>query len=205
MLANPARIGPWTTVHTYIVTTAAAAAAASLWAAPDARGLFGAGLALLMAAIAAVDWRYYVIPDELNIAAFVLALAAAGFQSDGAAAEDMILVLARALLLALAFLALRHAYCILRKRDGLGLGDVKLAAVAGAWLDWQTIPLVVEIAALAALAGYALHRYVSGRSFQTTHRLPFGLFFAPSIWLGWLLETLNAPDISRLTQFLAGG
>jgi leader peptidase (prepilin peptidase) / N-methyltransferase len=202
LLAHPASIGPWTTVHTVVATTAALAAATSLVATPNPQGLFGAGLALLMVAIAAVDWRRYIIPDELNIAAFVLALAAAGFQSDGGMVIGIAHSVARAILLSLAFLGLRQAYRWLRKRDGIGLGDVKLAAVAGAWLSWPTIPIVVEIAALAALSAYTAYRYLSGRSIQTTHRLPFGLFFAPSIWIGWLLDTLDASDISRLTQFL---
>jgi leader peptidase (prepilin peptidase)/N-methyltransferase len=181
------------------------ATATSLVAAPDAQGLFGAGLAMLMAAIAAVDWRSYVIPDELNIAALILALVAAGFQDDGGVVEGIGIALVRAILLSLAFLGLRHAYRMLRNRDGMGLGDAKLAAVAGAWLSWQIIPIVVEIAALAALAAYAARNCFSGHSFQATHRLPFGLFFAPAIWVGWLLDTLNAFDVSRLSQFLPGG
>ena len=205
MLANPAGIGPWTGLHTAAAGIAAAAAATSLVVAPNAHGLFGAGLAMLMTAIAAIDGRSYVIPDELNIAALVLALAAAGFKNGDGAVELLALTVVRAVLLALAFLALRHGYRMLRRRDGLGLGDVKLAAVAGAWLTWQTIPIVVEIAALAALAVYAAHRYLAGRPFQPAHRLPFGLFFAPAIWLGWLLDTLNASDVSRFTQFLPGG
>ncbi len=128
-------------------------------AAPNVQGLLGAGLAMLMVAIAATDWRSYVIPDELNIAAFVLALAATGFENGGEAVVAIAGAALRAVLLSLAFLALRYAYRILRQRDGLGLGDVKLAAVAGAWLSWQTIPIVIEIAALFALAAYAAHRY----------------------------------------------
>jgi leader peptidase (prepilin peptidase) / N-methyltransferase len=208
ILANPAGIGAWTSTHTAAATTAAIAAATSLLVAPDAQGLFGATLAMLMVAIALVDWRRYIIPDELTIAAFILGLAAAAFQNDGGVeeiAKATTLAAMRALLLSLAFLGLRQAYRMLRKRDGMGLGDVKLAAVAGAWLSWQTIPIVVEIAAIAALAAYAAHRCLFGHAFQPTHRLPFGLFFAPAIWLGWLLDTLNATDASRLTQFLPGG
>jgi len=44
---------------------------------------------------------------------------------------------------------------------------------------------------LAALLAYALHRYVYRRDFRAAHFLPFGLFFAPATWLGWLLETLG--------------
>jgi leader peptidase (prepilin peptidase)/N-methyltransferase len=89
----------------------------------------------------------------------------------------------------LLFLGLRVAYRGLRGREGIGLGDVKLAVVAGAWLSWLTIPIAVELAALAGLATYLVRRYWLGRALQMHSRLPFGLFFAPAIWLGWLLET----------------
>ena len=190
MLAKSAGIRPWARIHTTTAVTAAAGAATSLALAPNIQGLFGAGLAVLMVAIAASDWRSYVIPDELNIAAFILALAAAASQGEGSIGE-IVLQVVRAIILSLAFFVLRYTYRTLRKRDGIGLGDVKLAAVAGAWLGWQTIPIVVEVAALAALAVYAAHRCLSGRHFQFTHRLPFGLFFAPAIWFGWLLDTLS--------------
>ena len=85
------------------------------------------------------------------------------------------------------FLALRWLYWRLRRREGLGLGDVKLAFVAGAWLDWPMIPVAIEIAALVALAAYGIWHVFGGRPVDTTSRLPFGLFFAPAIWLSWLL------------------
>ena len=59
----------------------------------------------------------------------------------------------RGAVLAFAFLSLLILYRRLRGRDGIGLGDVKLAGVAGVWLDWWVLPGVIEIAALAALAG----------------------------------------------------
>ena len=54
---------------------------------------------------------------------------------------------------------------------------------------WQTLAIAVEIAALAAIAAYLVCRYALGQSMSLTSRLPFGLFFAPAIWLGWLLQT----------------
>jgi leader peptidase (prepilin peptidase)/N-methyltransferase len=92
--------------------------------------------------------------------------------------------------LALSFLAMRALYHRLRQREGMGLGDVKLAAVAGAWLGWTSIPIAIEIAALAAIASYALGRLSKSRPIRATARLPFGLFFAPSIWLCWLLRAV---------------
>src|SRR3974390_1485860 len=45
---------------------AAGSVAASLILLPDMRGVAGAGLALLMVAIAAIDARRFIIPDELS-------------------------------------------------------------------------------------------------------------------------------------------
>ncbi len=90
---------------------------------------------------------------------------------------------------ALALLAIRYVYKWMRGRDGIGLGDVKLAGVAGAWLDWAIMPIAVEIAACTALLVYLLRQFAAGQPLRATSRLPFGLFFAPAIWLCWALET----------------
>jgi leader peptidase (prepilin peptidase)/N-methyltransferase len=95
----------------------------------------------------------------------------------------------RAVVVAAAFFGLRQAYAGLRRRHGIGLGDVKLAAIAGIWLDWWMLPIAIEIAALSALAIYALRRHVLRHRLRPTSRLPFGLFFAPAVWIGWLLQT----------------
>jgi hypothetical protein len=39
-----------------------------------------------------------------------------------------------------------------------------------------------------------VRHYAGGRPFDAALKFPFGLFFAPAIWLGWLLDaTLLAP------------
>jgi leader peptidase (prepilin peptidase) / N-methyltransferase len=171
---------------------AIAAVAASLAVAPGLAGVLGAGLALVTLAIAVIDARRFIIPDELTVAALALAIANAGLDAwpDGwsTVLENVGAALLRGAVLALGFLALRALYHRLRGREGIGLGDVKLAGVAGAWLGWATIPVAIEIAALAALAVYVARQLAGGRVMRATARLPFGLFLAPAIWLGWLLE-----------------
>jgi leader peptidase (prepilin peptidase)/N-methyltransferase len=160
----------------------------SIVAAPGAAGWLGAGLAVVMLAIAVVDGQSFVIPDSLNAAGLVLGVlhsVVLGQQDIGAALAAAVL---RAAVLALAFFALRLIYARLRGRHGIGLGDVKLAAVAGSWLDWSIMPIAVELAALSALAVYVLRRYALRRPLRPTSRLPFGLYFAPAIWIGWLLQ-----------------
>ena len=85
-----------------------------------------------------------------------------------------------------AFFAFRAGYRGLRGREGMGLGDVKLAAVAGVWLGWTDLPVAVDIAALSALASALLGR-LRGNEWSLAAKLPFGAFFAPAIWICWLL------------------
>ena len=174
-------------VDAAIVAVGVAAVAASIAAAPGIAGWLGAGLALVMLAIAATDARRFIIPDPLNAAGLGL-----GFLHAAALGRGLANALGEAALrgcaLALMFLILRLLYLWLRGREGIGLGDVKLAAVAGAWLGWIAMPIAIEIAALSAIAVYATRHFILARPVQATTRLPFGLFFAPAIWLGWILQ-----------------
>jgi leader peptidase (prepilin peptidase)/N-methyltransferase len=174
----------------------------SIVAAPDMRGVLGGLLAWVMLAIALTDASLGIIPNEWNAAGLTLAVLNAVLQNPDMMVEAMAAAVLRGGVLALLFLGLRLGYRWLRGREGIGLGDVKLAVVAGAWLGWLTIPIVVELAALAGLATYLVRRYWLGRALQMHSRLPFGLFFAPAIWLGWLLEsTSGAPWLGGLLWF----
>ncbi|MCP3445715.1 prepilin peptidase [Bradyrhizobium sp. CCGUVB14] len=162
---------------------------ASLVTAPAAEGLYGAFLAALMLAIATNDARHYLIPNELTGAAFALALLRAAAAVPDAGAQALLWPVARAGAVALPLLLLMLAYRYWRGRDGLGLGDVKLAAVSGAWLDLATVAAVIELAALLAIGAYLANAALQRKPLRGTAFLPFGLFLAPSIWIGWLGET----------------
>jgi len=166
---------------------ALAATATSLWAAGGLQGVLGAALALVMLAISVIDARQFIIPNTLTATALALGLLNAGIQDWDSALAGIGAAVLRGAVLASCFLALRAVYYRIRGREGIGLGDVKLAAVAGVWLEWTTIPIAIEIAALAALAAVAVRQLARGRPLRTLARLPFGLFLAPAIWLGWLL------------------
>jgi len=159
----------------------------SIWAVPGLSGWLGAGLALLMLPIAVIDVRHLIIPDELSAAALALALIHAATDADTSPLPAIGAALLRGLIVMALFWALRLGYRRLRQREGLGLGDVKLAFVAGAWLEAMMIPVAIEIAALTALTGYLVTHFVGKKPVDARARLPFGLFFAPSIWLAWLL------------------
>lgn len=164
------------------------AVAISLWARPGIAGLAGAGLGLIMLAVAVIDARRLLIPDELSALALALGLAEVVFEGWPEAAAPVIEALIRACATAAIFFAFRFAYRRVRGREGMGLGDVKLAGVAGVWLAWSSLPIAVELAALGALAFVALRRIRTRRAPDPLAKLPFGAFFAPAIWLCWVLE-----------------
>jgi leader peptidase (prepilin peptidase) / N-methyltransferase len=162
---------------------------ASVVLVPDSRGAWGASLAALMVTIAAVDARRFIIPDELTAAALVLGLVYAAVEDSDIWAQAVAWSVLRGIVPALAFLGVRTGYRRWRGREGIGLGDVKLAGVAGVWLDWQTIPIAIEIAAVAALGAYLIMHLYFRRTVGPTTPLPFGLFLAPAIWIAWILDT----------------
>ncbi len=167
-----------------------AAIGASLVAASGLEGLSGGFLACLMMAIAIVDSRRFIIPNGLTAAAAVLALLRAGAIAPDVDPHPLISAVYRAAATTIPFLLLMAGYRRWRGREGLGFGDVKLAAVAGAWLGWLTILAVIELATLSALGVYILSSYIRRRPLTAMAYLPFGAFLAPLIWIGWLVEAL---------------
>jgi leader peptidase (prepilin peptidase)/N-methyltransferase len=77
-----------------------------------------------------------------------------------------------------------------RGREGLGLGDAKLLAAAGAWLGWHALPFVLLAGSLSALicVGASL---LMGRAWARDSELAFGPFLAGGFWLVWTLGRLT--------------
>jgi leader peptidase (prepilin peptidase)/N-methyltransferase len=85
---------------------------------------------------------------------------------------------------------LRAGYAQMRHQEGIGLGDVKLAAAVGAWLPLDAIPLCFALAASAALVS-ALIAQLRGHIVEPATRLPFGAFLCPSLWLVFYASALS--------------
>lgn len=80
---------------------------------------------------------------------------------------------------------LAFAYRLLRGRDGLGYGDVKLYAAAGAWTGAMGLGTVLLWAVVVnALLLVATRR--AGQQISAETRIPIGTGLAAGLWLTWL-------------------
>jgi leader peptidase (prepilin peptidase)/N-methyltransferase len=136
-------------------------------------------LCLLCGGLAVIDLRRGLIPDGLNLAIAGLGLMQA-FVTDGA--TSAIEAAAEGLAAGAIFWLLRRLYFMLRKIDGLGLGDVKFLAAAAIWIGLAGLPTLILIAAISALAA-AGGLQLAGQPMTRQTSLPFGPFLA----LGLLL------------------
>ena len=141
---------------------------------PNLSYVLTAGLAGILLRLAWIDVKTLRLPDGYTLPLIVIGLGLAVFIPQPTLAAR--LVGAAAGFLSLGLIGEIH----LRRTgiEGLGLGDAKLFAAAGAWLGWQALPVVVLIASLAGLVWVTMLR-------RAPHSAPIA--FGPMLTLGFFL------------------
>jgi leader peptidase (prepilin peptidase)/N-methyltransferase len=153
--------------------------ALAAWLGPRTALLPALLFALALLAVALIDWEHRIIPDEISLGGAVVGLFARGLTVEGVT-EGLIGALVGGGALWIVAAAYRRATGI----DGLGGGDVKLAAMIGAFLGWPGVFLsIFGAAAAGSLAGGVL---VLVRQADRRTALPFGTFLAPAAVLAGL-------------------
>jgi leader peptidase (prepilin peptidase)/N-methyltransferase len=136
----------------------------------------------LLIALLWIDFDFKLLPDVLTFPGVLLGLAAAlllhGF-GPGARHALLGLVTGSGILWLLAW-----AWIVFRKIEGMGGGDVKLAAMFGVVLGWQLTLLTLFVASLiGSLWGLTL--MLRGRGGMKSE-LPFGTLLAPAAMIVFL-------------------
>ena len=165
--------------HWHVELAAVAAALLAVIATPDPALLWATCiLGWTLLALTWIDLRHFLLPDALT-----LPLVLAGLTFTALVEPDAIADHAAAAFVGWAALAgLAALYRAWRGIDGLGGGDAKLLAAAGAWLGLAALPWLVAIAAsLTLLAALFLHR--TDRTIGRITPLPFGPGLAAATWL----------------------
>lgn len=143
--------------------------------------------AATLLAITLTDFDLQLIPDSLTLPGIPLGLLWHGWIGGDFRDALLGMIVGGGSLWLIAELYLR-----IRKREGMGGGDVKLAAMMGAFLGWKAVLAVLFASSLAGgLFGTALILFRGGKG---TAPIPFGVFLAPigflalfygDAWVAW--------------------
>jgi leader peptidase (prepilin peptidase)/N-methyltransferase len=138
---------------------------------------------LLMLIVAAVDWKHFIIPNQVVIIGLIFGLALRGLSGKEELVEAAISSLASFLVL---FVIMLFGN-ILFRRPSMGTGDLKLAAVIGLFLGFQDFLVALWLAAILGTILGMIKYLVEKKQTQTTPDfsrqmspgvLPFGSFLA---------------------------
>jgi len=132
-----------------------------------ARAVFASALIVLFV----TDLQHKILPNVITLPGIVVGFVCSLFLPPGWVSSLIGLVVGGGFLLAIA-----EAYYRVRGQEGLGMGDVKLLAMIGAFLGWKLVLLTLVFASFTgSLAGGVL--IASGRG-NMKYALPFGTFLA---------------------------
>jgi leader peptidase (prepilin peptidase) / N-methyltransferase len=119
----------------------------------------------------AIDLRHRILPNVITLPGIVCGFAASVFLPPGWLASLIGIIAGGGVLLGIA-----EAYFRIRGQEGLGMGDVKMLAMIGAFLGWQLMLLTLVLASFAgSVIGVGL---MATRKGDMQAALPFGTFLA---------------------------
>ncbi len=131
-----------------------------------------------MIVLGAIDLRHRVLPNVITLPGVAAGVACSLWWEPGWQASVVGAVLGWTILRAVG-----EAYLRVRGREGMGMGDMKMLAMIGAFLGWPHMLLTLLVASLSgSLVGGAM---VLASRDNSSYPLPFGSFLA----FGALLST----------------
>ncbi len=134
----------------------------------------------ILIALAAIDMDTQLLPDNITLFGLWLGLLFSLLFVFVSPQQAILGGIAGYLFLWLIY----WAFKILTGKDGMGYGDFKLFAMAGAWMGWSALPLVIFIASLTG-AIWGICSMLLGLSTRE-NPMPFGPFLALGAWLTFI-------------------
>lgn len=132
-----------------------------------------------------IDFKYRILPDVITIPGIFVGILLSAFNPNMGLARSLV----GAFLGVFGLFCISKAYEFLRKKNGMGMGDVKYLGFIGAVVGWEGALYTIFIASiLGALFGILLGFY--HKKFLTL-TIPFGPFLA----LGALIASVWQNDV----------
>jgi leader peptidase (prepilin peptidase)/N-methyltransferase len=131
------------------------------------RLVFGCALLVLFA----IDLEHHLLPNVITLPGIIVGFAFSLFTEPGWPSSLIGMILGGGVLYAIA-----EGYYRLRHEEGLGMGDVKMLAMIGAFLGWKLMLMTLMLGSVAGSAVGLL--IIALRRGDMKYALPFGTFLA---------------------------
>lgn len=148
-------------------------------------------LTALLITMFGTDLETQRLPNVLTLPGIVVGLAFSFIVAPGPIDSALGIVLGGGILM-----AIRLGWRAMTGVDGMGLGDVKMLAMIGAFLGWQQVLVVLLLSSLSGAVIGILLTVLKGKSLQ--YRLPFGTFLAIGAFIASLV---GGPVVTWYLQF----
>jgi leader peptidase (prepilin peptidase)/N-methyltransferase len=136
-------------------------------------------LATALIVLFMIDLEHQLLPNAITLPGIVVGLAFSVVAPPGWVESLLGIVLGGGVLYGIA-----AAYYLLRKEEGMGMGDVKMLAMVGAFLGWRAVLLTLVLSSFAgAVIGVAMMLLQRG---TMRYALPFGTFLAVGAFIAML-------------------
>jgi len=134
-------------------------------------------------ALSGIDIKTQLLPDNLTLPFLWLGIIFNLF----ATYTDLTSSVLGAIFGYLALWLVFHLFRLVTGKEGMGYGDFKLLAALGAWLGWQSLPLIILLSS-AVGAVFGIFMIVSKLQ-ERSQPIPFGPYLAVAGWIAMLYGT----------------
>lgn len=137
-----------------------------------------------------IDLEHHILPNSITLPGIVVGFVFSLVAPPGPLDSFVGILVGGGVLYGIAL-----AYYLIRKEEGMGMGDVKMLAMIGAFLGWRAVLVTLVLSSFAgALVGIVLMAAQRG---SMRYALPFGTFLA----IGALVAMLTG---EQLVQWYMG-
>jgi len=167
--------------YPFVELLSAALAAVTAWHFGfSTAGISAVILTWMLVALAFIDIDHQLLPDVMVLPFLWIGLLLNLFNVFTSLSDAVIGAVAGYLSLWIVF----HTFKLITGKEGMGYGDFKLFALFGAWLGWQSLPLIILLSSLVgAIIGIGL---IVFRGRDRAQPLPFGPYLALAGWVALL-------------------
>ncbi len=145
-------------------------------------------LTFVLVAATFIDFDTLLLPDQLTLPLMWAGISLSLFDISPVSLQDAVV---GAMVGYLSLWSVYQAFKLLTGKEGMGFGDFKLLAALGAWLGWQSLPIIIILSSLVGVVFGVIQLRLQKKGIEQA--FPFGPYLAIAGWV----TVLFGKDISN--------